>query len=216
MPQKEEGKRMLPPISVPKPRGEPPDPMRAPSPPEEPPGLLEDFHGFRVWPKSGLLQSKLEEAEKSSVDNRPPPAPAPPSSSGPTLTWTGGRWCARRAQRPAASAPAPPRCHTPMAPPHSNSSPAWSLGPSGRDGYKEDTMVETGSFSSSGTLPPSAHWPAQDSEVSGPEASFKPPERDTEQRKYGRLTPGRAYLVAEAFLEAHRDAIEQALSWGLG
>lgn len=65
MPQKEEGKRMLPPISVPKPRGEPPDPMRAPSPPEEPPGLLEDFHGFRVWPNSGLPQSKLEEAAKS-------------------------------------------------------------------------------------------------------------------------------------------------------
>lgn len=77
-------------------------------------------------------------------------------------------------------------------------------------------MVETGPFSSSGTLPPPAHWPAQASEVSGPEASFKPPELDTEQRKYGRLTPGRAYLVAEAFLEAHRDAIEQALSWGLG
>lgn len=79
-------------------------------------------------------------------------------------------------------------------------------------------MVETGSFSSSGTLPPSAHMlePAQASEVSGPEASFKPPEQDTEQRKYGRLIPGRAYLVAEAFLEAHRDAIEQALSWGLG
>lgn len=79
-------------------------------------------------------------------------------------------------------------------------------------------MVETGSFSSSGTLPPSAHMlgPAQASEVSGPEASFKPPEQDTEQRKYGRLIPGRAYLVAEAFLEAHRDPIEQALSWGLG
>lgn len=57
MPQKAEGKRMLPPMSVPKPRGEPPAPMRAPSPPEEPPGLLEDFHGFKVWPKRGLLQS---------------------------------------------------------------------------------------------------------------------------------------------------------------
>lgn len=64
MPQKAEGNRMLPPMSVPKPRGEPPDPMRAPSPPEEPPGLLEDFHGFMVWPKRGLLQSKLEEAGK--------------------------------------------------------------------------------------------------------------------------------------------------------
>lgn len=71
MPQKEEGKRMLPPISVPKPRGEPPDPMRAPSPPEEPPGLLEDFHGFSVGPKSGLLQSKLEEAEKSQLSRQP-------------------------------------------------------------------------------------------------------------------------------------------------
>lgn len=57
MPQKAEGKRMLPPMSVPKPSGEPPAPMRAPSPPEEPPGVLEDFHGFRVWPKRGLLQS---------------------------------------------------------------------------------------------------------------------------------------------------------------
>lgn len=57
MPQKAEGKRMLPPMSEPKPRGEPPAPMRAPSPPEEPPGLLEDFHGFTVWPKSRLLQS---------------------------------------------------------------------------------------------------------------------------------------------------------------
>lgn len=67
MPQKAEGNRMLPPMSVPKPRGEPPDPMRAPSPPEEPPGLLEDFHGFMVWPKRGLLQSKLEEAGKRSA-----------------------------------------------------------------------------------------------------------------------------------------------------
>lgn len=57
MPQKEEGKRMLPPMSVPKPRGEPPAPMMAPSPPEEPPGLLEEFHGFMVRPKRGLLQS---------------------------------------------------------------------------------------------------------------------------------------------------------------
>lgn len=57
MPQKEEGKRMLPPMSVPKPSGEPPAPIRAPSPPEEPPGLLEGFHGFKVWPKRGLLQS---------------------------------------------------------------------------------------------------------------------------------------------------------------
>ena len=61
MPQKAEGKRMLPPMSVPKPSGEPPAAMRAPSPPEEPPGLLEEFHGFMVGPKRGLLQSKLEE-----------------------------------------------------------------------------------------------------------------------------------------------------------
>lgn len=57
MPQKAEGKRMLPPMSVPKPSGEPPAAMRAPSPPEEPPGLLDDIHGFVVWPKRGLLQS---------------------------------------------------------------------------------------------------------------------------------------------------------------
>ena len=62
MPQKAEGKRMLPPMSVPKPSGEPPAAMRAPSPPEEPPGLLEEFHGFMVGPKRGFLQSKLEEA----------------------------------------------------------------------------------------------------------------------------------------------------------
>lgn len=57
MPQKEEGKRMLPPMSVPKPRREPPAAMSAPSPPEEPPGLLQEFHGFVVWPNRGLLQS---------------------------------------------------------------------------------------------------------------------------------------------------------------
>lgn len=28
-------------------------------------------------------------------------------------------------------------------------------------------------------------------------------------------TPGRGYLVAEALLEAHGDAVEQALPWGL-
>lgn len=40
IPQNEDGMRMLPPMSVPMPRIEPPAPMRAASPPEEPPEVF--------------------------------------------------------------------------------------------------------------------------------------------------------------------------------
>lgn len=50
----------------------------------------------------------------------------------------------------------------------------------------------------------------------GLEMSLKAPRAGRRQRRYRRLRPSRVYLVAEAFLEAHRDAIEQALPWGLG
>lgn len=56
-PQKLEGRRMLPATSKPMPRMEPPPAIRAPSPPEEPPGLFWGLRGFSVWPKMGLLQS---------------------------------------------------------------------------------------------------------------------------------------------------------------
>lgn len=56
-PQKLDGRRMLPPRSDPKPRMDPPAAISAPSPPEEPPGLLRWSQGFSVWPKIALLQS---------------------------------------------------------------------------------------------------------------------------------------------------------------
>lgn len=88
---------------------------------------------------------------------------------------------------------------------------SWPLG-------KEDTNNATGPFSSPGTHPPPPHWPDRSPKDSGPEMSFKAPRagcRQT-QRQCGRLRPNRVYLVAEAFLEAHGDTIEQALPWGLG
>lgn len=56
-PQKLDGRRMLPATSEPMPRMEPPPAIRAPSPPEEPPGVFWWLRGFRVWPKIRLLQS---------------------------------------------------------------------------------------------------------------------------------------------------------------
>jgi len=56
-PQKLDGRRMLPATSEPMPSMEPPPAIRAPSPPEEPPGLFWWLRGFKVWPKMGLLQS---------------------------------------------------------------------------------------------------------------------------------------------------------------
>lgn len=50
IPQKADGIRMLPPISVPKPRIDPPPPIRAPSPPDEPPGVFLRLQGFKVCP----------------------------------------------------------------------------------------------------------------------------------------------------------------------
>lgn len=58
-PQKEEGIRMLPPMSVPTPKIEPFVRMRAPSPPLEPPGVSERFNGLRVRPKTWLSVSEI-------------------------------------------------------------------------------------------------------------------------------------------------------------
>ena len=60
MPQRCEGQRILPPVSVPKPNKEPPDATRAASPDEEPPGVNFFFKGCSVLPKRGLLLSKLK------------------------------------------------------------------------------------------------------------------------------------------------------------
>lgn len=85
-----------------------------------------------------------------------------------------------------------------------------------RDGYKEDTSNDSGPFISPGIRPPPPHWPDRTSKAAGPQMSFKAPGAGCRQRQYGRLRASRVYLVAEAFLEAHRDTIEQALPWGLG
>ena len=101
MPQKAEGKRMLPPMSVPKPSGEPPAAMRAPSPPEEPPGLLEEFHGFMVRPKRGLLQSKLEEAGKGQPLSCWYQCPAPHAAPlGPNLSMDWGTLVCTKGKAP--------------------------------------------------------------------------------------------------------------------
>lgn len=60
MPQKADGIRILPPISVPKPRTDPCDAIKAASPPEEPPGVQSGSKGFFVRPKTGFTQEKLD------------------------------------------------------------------------------------------------------------------------------------------------------------
>ena len=50
MPLKWEGRRMLPPVSLPMSSGEPPAQMIAPAPPLEPPGVRLRSNGLRVWP----------------------------------------------------------------------------------------------------------------------------------------------------------------------
>lgn len=57
MPVKWAGTRMLPPTSVPTPRGDIPAAMAAASPPDEPPGEWAELQGFTVWPKRGFLVS---------------------------------------------------------------------------------------------------------------------------------------------------------------
>lgn len=48
---------MEPPISVPQPTNEPCNEIRAPSPPEEPPGVKSGFKGCVVSPQSGFSVS---------------------------------------------------------------------------------------------------------------------------------------------------------------
>ena len=55
------GARTLPPISEPRPSGEPPAATRTPSPPEEPPGTRSGSRMLVVTPHTGLLQPKLAE-----------------------------------------------------------------------------------------------------------------------------------------------------------
>jgi hypothetical protein len=55
-----DGILMLPPKSLPNPRIDAPLAKRAPSPPEEPPGLKSLLCGFLVTPNIGLLQSELK------------------------------------------------------------------------------------------------------------------------------------------------------------
>lgn len=52
IPQKVHGVLMDPPMSVPNPSRLPPIEMRAPSPPEEPPGTRVESRGWQVWPES--------------------------------------------------------------------------------------------------------------------------------------------------------------------
>mmetsp|Transcript_52536 Transcript_52536/g.139922 ORF Transcript_52536/g.139922 Transcript_52536/m.139922 type:complete len:269 (-) Transcript_52536:437-1243(-) len=56
-PQKWAGMRTDPPMSVPRPTGEPCAAIRAASPPEDPPGVRSWSHGFRVAPHTSLLDS---------------------------------------------------------------------------------------------------------------------------------------------------------------
>ena len=56
MPVKWAGILRLPPISVPRPRIDPPPAISAASPPEDPPGVLLWSWGLRVLPYTGLLQ----------------------------------------------------------------------------------------------------------------------------------------------------------------
>ena len=66
IPQKDAGALALPPISLPIPNSEPPAPIRAPSPPDDPPGVRSLFHGFFVNPQIGLPQPKLIKKNTSS------------------------------------------------------------------------------------------------------------------------------------------------------
>ena len=50
MPQNAAGPRTDPPVSVPNAAGTCPAATAAPDPPDEPPGTLSRFHGFRVGP----------------------------------------------------------------------------------------------------------------------------------------------------------------------
>lgn len=218
MPQKAEGKRMLPPMSVPKPSGEPPAAMRAPSPPEEPPGLLEEFHGFMVGPKRGLLQSKLEEAGRGQ----------------PLSCWY--------------QCPCPPRCTPGTQPEHGlgdigvhegqgalqlqhlhqhTVTLRWHplvqaqaqcrvLALEGRMGER-DMVDEPGGLQHTGSAPTTTPQ-AKPGHTCG--ALSRPldlglPLRVTQDPELAGRDWGRAHLVAEAFLEAHGDTIEQALSWDL-
>jgi len=48
LPQLAAGERIDPPMSVPIPRHEPLNPIKAPSPPDEPPGVKVELYGFVV------------------------------------------------------------------------------------------------------------------------------------------------------------------------
>lgn len=61
------GRRMLPPMSVPKPRGEPHALMRAASPPLDPWGVRSVLSGFKVTPLIGLPHSVLTKLRKALV-----------------------------------------------------------------------------------------------------------------------------------------------------
>lgn len=68
------GMRMLPPMSLPKPSGDPPQANRAASPPVEPPTPRLESRGWHVAPKIGLDVSQLEGSncgnDKRSCHNR--------------------------------------------------------------------------------------------------------------------------------------------------
>jgi hypothetical protein len=93
----------------------------------------------------------------------------------PTLTWTGGRWCAQRARHPAVSAPAPPRCHILPAPPGSGSSLAWSPGPGRRDGHQKDTAHEAGVLQQPRPTPTTVILARSPLKASGPDISSERP-----------------------------------------
>ena len=56
-PQKWLGALMLPPMSLPQPKMEPPAASKAPSPLEEPPGILSGSCGFPNWPWIGFADN---------------------------------------------------------------------------------------------------------------------------------------------------------------
>lgn len=83
---------------------------------------------------------------------------------------------------------------------------SWPLG-------KEDTNNATGPFSSQGHTHHHHTGQTEAPRTLDQRCPLRPPELDASRH---RLRPNRVYLVGEAFLEAHGDAIEQALPWGLG
>ena len=97
MPQQKAGLRTEPPMSLPRPKGDIPDAIAEPSPPDDPPAVRSGCHGLRVRPCSGL--SVLTRRPSSGRLVRPmgmAPAPRRRSTSGASV----GAMSSAKAGRP--------------------------------------------------------------------------------------------------------------------